>query len=76
MEGLIALSVLLLGGERALKTIQSAVVITGLPFAILLIIMMFSLKKELKKSYEKHEYNTIIKLKRRMDKLSDDIEYK
>lgn len=76
MEGLIALSVLLLGGEDALKTIQSAVVITGLPFAILLIIMMYSLSKELKKSYKKHEYNTILKLKRRMDKLDDDVEYK
>ncbi|GKX29987.1 hypothetical protein SH1V18_24670 [Vallitalea longa] len=76
MEGLIALSVLLLGGEAALKTIQSAVVITGLPFAILLIIMMYSLSKELKKSYKKHEYNTILKLKRRMDKLDDDVEYK
>ncbi|GMQ58397.1 choline BCCT transporter BetT [Vallitalea sediminicola] len=76
MEGLIALSVLLLGGENALKTIQSAVVITGLPFAILLIIMMYSLSKELKKSYKKHEYNTILKLKRRMDKLDDDVDYK
>lgn len=76
MEGLIALSVLLLGGEDALKTIQSAVVITGLPFAILLIIMMYSLSKELKKSYKKHEYNTILKLKRRMDKLDDDVDYK
>ncbi|GMQ61226.1 BCCT family transporter [Vallitalea maricola] len=76
MEGLIALSVLLLGGEHALKTIQSAVVITGLPFAILLIIMMYSLSKELKKSYKKHEYNTILKLKRRMDKLDDDVDYK
>ncbi|MCT4686021.1 BCCT family transporter [Vallitalea sp.] len=76
MEGLIALSVLLLGGEDALKTIQSAVVITGLPFAILLIIMMYSLSKELKKSYKKHEYNTILKLKRKMDKLDDDVDYK
>ena len=76
MEGLIALSVLLLGGEDALKTIQSAVVITGLPFAILLIIMMYSLSKELKKSYKKHEYNTILKLKRRMDKLDNDVDYK
>lgn len=75
MEGVIALSVLLLGGERALRTLQSAVVITGFPFAILLLIMMFSLSKELKKSYRKYEHNTIIKLKRRMNKL-ETLEYK
>ncbi|MTI67011.1 MAG: BCCT family transporter [Firmicutes bacterium] len=76
MEGLIALSVLLLGGEAALKTIQSAVIITGLPFSILLIIMMFSLTKELKISYKKYEYNTIIKLRRNMSEISADEEYK
>ncbi len=76
MEGLIALSVLLLGGEEALTTIQSAVIITGLPFAILLIIMMFALTKELKISYQKHEYNTLIKLKKRMNKIDDDTDYK
>lgn len=76
MEGVIALSVLLLGGERALKTLQSAVVITGFPFAILLMIMMFSLSKELKKSYKKYEYNSVVKLKRKMIKLDDDLEYK
>ena len=75
MEGVIALSVLLLGGERALRTLQSAVVITGFPFAILLLIMMFSLSKELKKSYRKYEHNTIIKLKRIMNKL-ETLEYK
>lgn len=76
MEGVIALSVLLLGGERALKTLQSAVVITGFPFAILLMIMMFSLSKELKKSYKKHEYNSVVKLKRKMFKIDKDAEYR
>jgi choline-glycine betaine transporter len=76
MEGIIAMSILLLGGKPALKTLQSAVVITGLPFAILLIIMMFSLSKELQNSFKKHEYNTVVKLKRRLDKLDDDEEYK
>lgn len=76
MEGVIALSVLLLGGERALKTLQSAVVITGFPFAILLMIMMFSLSKELKKSYKKHEYNSVVKLKRKMIKIDKDAEYR
>ncbi|MCT4596661.1 MAG: BCCT family transporter [Vallitalea sp.] len=76
MEGLIALSVLLLGGEAALKTIQSAVIITALPFSVLLIIMMFSLNKELGKSYKKYEYNRMIKLKKNMDKISHEDKYK
>lgn len=50
--------------------------ITGLPFAVLLIIMIISLTTELKHSYRKHEFNTILKLKRRMDKLDDDIDYR
>ncbi|WP_058484924.1 BCCT family transporter [Defluviitalea phaphyphila] len=69
MEGLIALSVLFLGGKVALKTLQSAVIITALPFSILLIIMMFSLIKELQISYKKHEFNTVIRLKKRLKKL-------
>ncbi len=76
MEGFIALSVLLIGGTAALKTLQTAVIITGLPFAVLLIIIIFSLAKELKVSYKKHEYNTMIKLRKRMKKLDDDAEYK
>lgn len=76
MEGLIALSVLLLGGEDALKTLQSAVVITGLPFSILLIVMMFSLSKQLQESYKKHEFNTVVRLKKRMNKMADDPEYR
>ncbi len=76
MEGVIAMSVLLIGGEPALKTLQSAVVITGFPFAILLIIMMFSLTKELNQSYRKYDYNRVVKLKRRLDKMSADVKYK
>ncbi len=76
MEGLIALSVLLLGGKVALTTIQSAVIITGLPFSILLIIMMFSLKRELGISYKKYEFNRIVKLKRKMEKMDSDTKYK
>lgn len=71
MEGFIAMSVLLLGGKQALKTIQSAVIITGFPFAILILIMIYSLSKELQKSYKRHEHHAIVKLKRRMDKLDD-----
>jgi choline/carnitine/betaine transport len=45
MEGAIALSVLLIGGEQALTTIQSAVIIMGLPFAVILIMIMIALNK-------------------------------
>ncbi|MCT4646885.1 MAG: BCCT family transporter, partial [Carboxylicivirga sp.] len=48
MEGLIAI-ILLLGG--GLAAMQTAVIITGLPFAIVLLIMCYSLLKTLKKDY-------------------------
>lgn len=76
MEGAIAAAVLLLGGKAALTALQSAVIITGLPFGILLIIMMFSLTKEFKKSYQKYKFNSTLKLKRDLDKLGNDIDYK
>jgi hypothetical protein len=37
---------------------------------------MFSLTKELKVSYKKHEHNTIIKLRKNMKKINDDTEYR
>ncbi len=76
MEGVIAMSVLLLGGEAALKTLQSAITITSFPFAIILLVMMYSLSKELKSSYKKHEFNTVVKLKKRIDKMEDNVSYR
>ncbi len=52
MEGAVA-AVLLLGG--GLAALQTAAITTGLPFALLLIIMVFSLKKGLEKEYETEE---------------------
>ncbi len=69
MEGAIALSVLLIGGEKALTTIQSAVIIMGLPFSIILIMIMFSLNKELRESYKKFTYNRTVTLKLMLEKL-------
>jgi hypothetical protein len=37
---------------------------------------MYSLLKELRVSYKKHEFNTTVKLKRRIDKMEDDVTYK
>lgn len=76
MEGTIAIAVLLIGGEEALLTIQSAVVILGLPFAIILLMIMLSMGKELKKSYVKYNFNRNITLKRRLEKIDLDEEYK
>ncbi|MFT5367122.1 MAG: choline/glycine/proline betaine transport protein, partial [Candidatus Latescibacterota bacterium] len=45
MEGIVA-SVLLLGG--GLKALQTAVIITGLPFALVLLLLGFSLLRGLK----------------------------
>ena len=52
LEGTIAISILLIGGEAALTTLQSAVIILGLPFSIILLIIIFSLAKELQHSYK------------------------
>ena len=76
MEGTIAIAVLMIGGEEALLTIQSAVVILGLPFAIILLMIMLSMGKELKKSYVKYNFNRNITLKRRLEKIDLDEEYK
>ncbi len=69
MEGAIALSVLLIGGEKALTTIQSAVLIMGLPFSIILIMIMIALNKELKESYKKYTYNRTVTLQLMLEKL-------
>ncbi|MFW6390039.1 MAG: BCCT family transporter [Halanaerobiales bacterium] len=52
MEGLIAVVLLLIGGEEALLALQTAVISTGLPFAIILIIMGILLVGSIRKSYK------------------------
>ncbi|QZY55905.1 BCCT family transporter [Crassaminicella profunda] len=70
MEGLIAASVLMLGGTRALTTLQSAVIATGLPFSILMLMMCYSLYVELKKEIEKHKKYQLTQLKTKLDKIA------
>ena len=72
MEGVIAISVLLIGGEAALNTLQSAAIILGLPFSIILLIIIFSLAKELQSSYKKYSRNKNITLKRQLGKIEKD----
>lgn len=75
MEGSIAISVLLIGGEAALNTLQSAVIILGLPFSIILLIIIFSLAKELQRSYKKYSHNKNITLKRQLNKIEKDAKF-
>lgn len=71
MEGVVAATLLMGGGLQALQT---AAVITGLPFAIIILLMLYSLNVGLKKEYEieeivrkkviqvrhEHQINTVI----------------
>lgn len=53
MEGFIAAVLLLIGGTQALSALQTAVISTGLPFAIILVLMSFMLLDSVRKSYLK-----------------------
>ncbi len=75
MEGIIAISVLLIGGEAALNTLQSAAIILGLPFSIILLIIIFSLAKELQHSYKKYSRNKNITLKKQLGKIEEDAKF-
>nr|WP_256448848.1 BCCT family transporter [Nocardiopsis akebiae] len=46
-EGAVTLILLVLGGENALSALQAASVVTGLPFAIILLLMVWGLMKAL-----------------------------
>jgi choline/glycine/proline betaine transport protein/BCCT family betaine/carnitine transporter len=55
MEGFIAAVLLLIGGTEALSALQTAVISTGLPFAIILVLMSFLLLDSVRKSYHKQK---------------------
>lgn len=55
MEGLLAAVLLLIGGEKALAALQTAVISTGLPFSIILIITAISLIKSVKVAHGKQK---------------------
>ncbi|WP_070000088.1 BCCT family transporter [Cellulosilyticum sp. I15G10I2] len=55
MEGFIAAILLLIGGEKGLSTLQTAVITTGLPFSIILTIMTVSLIEGIKTSHVKQK---------------------
>ncbi|MFP4524933.1 MAG: BCCT family transporter [Bacteroidales bacterium] len=70
MEGLIAAILLVAGGLNALQT---AAITTGLPFAIILVIMAYSLKKGLQKEYEKEELRRKAKERESYKELVDEV---
>ena len=53
MEGLLALTLLLIGGERALEVLRAAVTSAGLPLALILVLMTFSLIKGIQIAHSK-----------------------
>jgi choline/glycine/proline betaine transport protein/BCCT family betaine/carnitine transporter len=55
MEGFIAAVLLLIGGTEALSALQTAVISTGLPFAVILTMMSFLLLESVRKSYTKQK---------------------
>ena len=66
MEGTIAVSLLLAGGNSALSALQTGVIISGLPFTVIMLIMMYSLhvglRNDLKKLKEYREDKLAITL--------------
>ena len=51
MEGVIAAVLLIIGGPQILNTLQTALISTGLPFAIILLVMAFTLLFEIRKTH-------------------------
>jgi len=51
-EGAVAAALLVAGGEAALDALQAAAISTGLPFAVILIFMMWAILRGLKTEYE------------------------
>ncbi len=55
LEGLLAATLLLIGGEMALMALQTAVISAGLPLAIILMVMSVSLVKGIRETHEKQK---------------------
>ena len=53
MEGLLAATLLLIGGDRAIEVLRTAVTSIGLPLAITLVLLTFSLIKGIEEAHKK-----------------------
>ncbi len=56
LEGLLAATLLLIGGETALLALQTGVISAGLPLAIILVAMSFSLVKGIRETHRKQMF--------------------
>lgn len=56
LQGLTAIVLLLIGGEKALLALQTAVITTGLPFVIILLMVAYTLIDSLSKAHKKQQY--------------------
>ncbi|OWZ82824.1 BCCT family transporter [Natranaerobius trueperi] len=55
LEGIVAAVLLLIGGEKALLALQTAVISTGLPFAVVLVAMAFALIKGIEETRKRQK---------------------
>lgn len=53
MEGAVAIALLTAGGTDALNALQTGVILTGLPFAVILLMMIYSLHIGLRNDFQK-----------------------
>lgn len=51
-EGVVAAALLIVGGDQALEALQTASVVTGLPFACILVFIAFSFLKQTRASFD------------------------
>ncbi|OWZ82822.1 BCCT family transporter [Natranaerobius trueperi] len=71
LEGLLAATLLLIGGEKALDALQTAVITAGLPLAFIIAVMAFSLIKGIQTThYKQKKIKDERKFKRLFKKLS------
>ena len=56
LQGLTAIVLLLIGGEKALLALQTAVITTGLPFVIILLMVAYTMIDSLSKAHKKQQY--------------------
>lgn len=56
LQGLTAIVLLLIGGKKALLALQTAVITTGLPFVIILLMVAYTMIDSLSKAHKKQQY--------------------
>ncbi len=62
LEGFVAALLLVIGGEQALEALQYGVIMSGLPFAIVLFFMSIMLLFSLQSTYKRQQYRRDVKL--------------